>query len=87
MTEVNQNELDRLACIEAAKELLDKKITLIIQDADFTPKGKRRFKIVSHKLNGQKTASHIRLYVARQAYRNLALTKENLNAAKEWAKA
>jgi hypothetical protein len=60
---------------------------IVIQtDADLTPPGKRRVKVVKTHLSGLKSPPHIRWFVGRKAYRSLALTEANMRLSEEWFK-
>jgi len=49
---------------------------IVIQtDADFTPRGKRTARIVSHAMNGKKMKKVIRCYVGGKAYMQKELSE------------
>jgi hypothetical protein len=72
---------------KACKALLGKTIVIYATDADFTPTGKRTYRVVRHTLNGKRAAAHIRWFVGRRAYRSLPLTKSNLDLTRDWQQA
>lgn len=53
---------------------------VIRSDRDFTPKGKRRWALVSHLRGGPA----IRWYVSGRIYRTLAYCQESLTLSAEW---
>jgi hypothetical protein len=60
-------------------------ISLVIQtNADFTPSGKRRVRIVRHKHSGRRCAPALRWYVGTKAYRSLPLTNDNIELSAAW---
>ncbi|NMM01583.1 hypothetical protein HHL24_27050 [Paraburkholderia sp. RP-4-7] len=70
----------------ACKALLGKTLVIYATDADFTPAGKRRYRVVRHTL-GKRAAAHIRWFVGQRAYRSLPLTKPNLDLSRDWQEA
>lgn len=80
---MDKNEAITRQAIAAGKVLLGREI-VIPSNADFTPAGTRKSRLVRHKLSGRKAAPHIRWYVAGKAYRSLALTSENIQLSKDW---
>jgi hypothetical protein len=76
---------DQARCIELYKAgILKQTIVIHAPNADFTPKGKRRAKVISHKHNGEKAAKHLAWYVGRSLYRSLQLTVDNVNLTNQW---
>lgn len=59
------NADDTQRAIAAAKLLLGREL-IIQSDADFTPAGKRKVRVVRHAKNGRRTGPHIRWYVGGQ---------------------
>ena len=72
---------------KACKALLGKTIVIYATDADFTPTGKRTYRVVRHTLNGKRATAHIRWFVGQRAYRSLPLTKPNLDLTRDWQQA
>lgn len=75
-------ELEQRA-IAAAKQILGREI-ILQSDADFTPPGNRRVRVVRHRLDGRRAEAHIRWYVAGKAYRSLPLTNSNISLSNSW---
>lgn len=55
-------------------------------DADFTPAGKRRVRVVKCR-NRMGVSAQIRLYVSGRIFRKLAPTPQNMELAKQWVSA
>jgi hypothetical protein len=72
---------------KACKALLGKTIVIYATDADFTPAGKRTYRVVRHTLDGKRAVAHIRWFVGQRAYRSLPLTKPNLDLTRDWQQA
>lgn len=72
-----------LRAIAAAKQVLGREI-IIQSDADFTPPGKRKVRVVRHQLNGRRAEAHLRWYVAGKAFRSLPLTNSNVALSNSW---
>lgn len=73
----------RLKAIDAAKRVLGREI-VIQSDADFTPPGKRSFRVVQHTFSGRRAKPHLRWYVGQKSFRSLALTGQNQALSREW---
>lgn len=77
------NADDTQRAIAAAKVLLGREL-IIQSDADFTPAGKRKVRVVRHAKNGRRTGPHIRWYVGGKAFRSLPLTEESAVLTRAW---
>lgn len=85
MIDTSSNDITQRA-IAAGKVLLGR-VLVINTDADLTPAGTRKLRIVSHTKGGRRTARHIRLYVAGKIFRNLPLTNDAIALANDWVAA
>jgi len=85
LANITESEAITLRAIAASKYL--GREVVISTDADLTPAGKRRARIVHHKLSGRKAQPHIRWFVGVKSHRSLLLTDENLARSSEWLRA
>lgn len=79
------NETDRLRKLAISAYNAGMPHIIIPTDADLTPPGKRRWKIVRTTRGGRKCAPRLRWYVGPRVYRDLPLLPGNAKMSLAWA--